>query len=72
MFNTGTVVGVGANIFGANFPEKHVPSFSWGGEANAPKYEFDKFIQTAEMVLERRKEELTEADITLLNHIYQL
>jgi UDP-N-acetylglucosamine diphosphorylase/glucosamine-1-phosphate N-acetyltransferase len=72
MFNTGTVVGVGANIFGANFPEKHVPSFSWGGEANAPKYDFDKFLQTAEMVLERRKIELSEADIAILNHIYQL
>ncbi|MCB0697975.1 MAG: glucose-1-phosphate thymidylyltransferase, partial [Chitinophagaceae bacterium] len=31
MFNTGTVVGVSANIYGGNFPEKFVPSFAWGG-----------------------------------------
>ncbi|MDD2822415.1 MAG: GlmU family protein, partial [Flavobacterium sp.] len=30
MFNTGTVVGVSANIFGSGFPRNFVPSFSWG------------------------------------------
>lgn len=72
MFNTGTVVGVGANIFGSNFPEKHVASFSWGGTENAAKYDFDKFCQTAEMVLGRRHLDLTEEDVKLLNHIYNL
>ena len=31
MFNTGTVVGVSANVFGGGFQPKHIPSFSWGG-----------------------------------------
>ena len=31
MFNTGTVVGVCANIFGTGFPRNFIPSFSWGG-----------------------------------------
>ena len=31
MFNTGTVVGVSANIFGSGFPRNFIPSFSWGG-----------------------------------------
>lgn len=33
MFNTGTVVGVSANIFGSGFPRNFVPSFSWGGSS---------------------------------------
>ncbi len=70
MFNTGTVVGVAANLFGAGFPEKHVKNFSWGGEINAPKYEFDKFLITAEMVMNRRHIDLTEEDKTLLKHIF--
>src|ERR1044071_4485832 len=30
MFNTGTVVGVGANVFDGGFPPKMVKSFAWG------------------------------------------
>jgi UDP-N-acetylglucosamine diphosphorylase/glucosamine-1-phosphate N-acetyltransferase len=70
MFNTGTVVGVAANLFGAGFPEKHVKNFSWGGENNAPKYDFDKFLITAEMVMNRRHIDLTEEDKMLLKHIF--
>ena len=33
MFNTGTVVGVSANIFGSGFPRNFVSSFSWGGHS---------------------------------------
>jgi UDP-N-acetylglucosamine diphosphorylase/glucosamine-1-phosphate N-acetyltransferase len=39
MFNTGTVVGVAANIFGAGFPRNFIPSFAWGGAQG-----FDTFI----------------------------
>jgi len=38
MFNTGTVVGVGSNIFGSDFPKKHIPSFSWGGSGVVATY----------------------------------
>ena len=72
MFNTGTVVGVSANIHGSSFPVKHVPSFSWGGSDGSAVYEFDKAIETARRVMERRKMPLTELDIAVLKHGFQL
>jgi UDP-N-acetylglucosamine diphosphorylase/glucosamine-1-phosphate N-acetyltransferase len=54
MFNTGTVVGVGANVFGGGFPPTHIPSFSWGGAEGMEEYKFDKMIETANKVYSRR------------------
>lgn len=67
MFNTGTVVGVSANVFDVGFPPKHVASFAWG---NSEKYNFDKAIETAQRVMERRGKKLSEADTKILRHIY--
>jgi len=55
MFNTGTVVGTGANIFGGGFPPKEVPSFSWGGIDGFEPYEVEKAVETARRVMERRQ-----------------
>jgi UDP-N-acetylglucosamine diphosphorylase/glucosamine-1-phosphate N-acetyltransferase len=54
MFNTGTVVGVGANIFGAGFPRTFIPSFSWGGASGFDTFKLDKFAEVAERVMGRR------------------
>jgi UDP-N-acetylglucosamine diphosphorylase/glucosamine-1-phosphate N-acetyltransferase len=54
MFNTGTVVGVGSNIFGAGFPRQFIPSFSWGGSAGFETFRLPKFGEVAERVLSRR------------------
>ncbi len=54
MFNTGTVVGVGANIFGAGFPRQFIPSFSWGGPAGFETFKLNKFAEVAERVMGRR------------------
>jgi len=54
MFNTGTVVGVGANVFGAGFPRQFIPSFSWGGAAGFETFRLDKFAEVAERVMGRR------------------
>jgi UDP-N-acetylglucosamine diphosphorylase/glucosamine-1-phosphate N-acetyltransferase len=70
MFNTGTVVGVGASIFQAGFPEKFVPSFAWGGGKDAPRYALDKFLVTAQNVMSRRNIELSTTDITILTNIF--
>lgn len=67
MFNTGTVVGVSANIFGSGFPKVFVPSFSWGG---IQEYSLKKVIEVAKIVYARRKKELTEVDIEILTHIF--
>ncbi len=55
MFNTGTVVGVSANIFGAGFPKTFVPSFSWGGAAGFETFQLPKALEIAERVMGRRQ-----------------
>ncbi|WP_347157712.1 GlmU family protein [Pontibacter chitinilyticus] len=55
MFNTGTVVGVSANIFGSGFPRNFIPSFSWGGNAGFETYQLRKVYEVAEKVMERRQ-----------------
>lgn len=55
MFNTGTVIGVSCNIFGAGMPPKFMPSFSWGGADGLSLYEFEKALEVAKTVTGRRK-----------------
>ena len=68
MFNTGTVVGVGSNIFGAGFQRNFIPSFSWGNSKT--NFTLDKALEVATNVLARRKQELTAEDTEILSHIY--
>jgi len=70
MFNTGTVIGVSANIFGAGFPRNFIPSFSWGGN-KMTTYRLDKVFEVAEKVMERRKITLTEEDKNILKIVFE-
>lgn len=70
MFNTGSIVGPGCNVFGSGFQPKHIPPFSWGGGADWQKHEFDKFIQTARSVMSRRGHELLDNEIELWKKEY--
>ena len=70
MFNTGTVVGVSANIFGSGFPRNFIPSFSWGGAAGFTIYQMKKVIEVAKVVMKRRGLELSETDICILQHVF--
>ncbi|NRR90534.1 GlmU family protein [Winogradskyella undariae] len=71
MFNTGTVVGVSANIFGSGFPRNFVPSFSWGGSKGFVTYKTNKAFEVAEVVMKRRKIELTDQDRAILEHVFE-
>lgn len=71
MFNTGTVVGVSANIFGSGFPRNFVPSFSWGGSAGFTTYKTIKAFEVAKIVMERRSIELTDMDVQILKHVFE-
>jgi UDP-N-acetylglucosamine diphosphorylase/glucosamine-1-phosphate N-acetyltransferase len=71
MFNTGTVVGVSANIFGAGFPRNFVPSYSWGGASGFTTYITSKAFQTAKIVMARRNVEFTEQDAAILTHVFE-
>lgn len=70
-FNTGTVVGVAANIFKPGFPPNHVENFSWGGMKGDEKFTISKALEVAEKVMARRKMELSASDRAILEHIYQ-
>lgn len=71
MFNTGTVVGVGANIFGGGFPPTHIPSFSWGGSEGFETYRLDKLFETAERVFSRRHLELNQTERAILERVFK-
>lgn len=72
MFNTGTVVGVSANIFGSNFPRNFVPSFTWGGHAGVKEYKLDKALETMGKVLQRRDKKMTNVDIDIIREVFEL
>ncbi|MBO4614683.1 MAG: GlmU family protein [Bacteroidales bacterium] len=71
MFNTGTVVGVSANIFGAGFPRNYVPSFSWGGASGFTDYKLDTAFEVMARVMARRHVEFTDTDKDIMRHIYE-
>lgn len=71
MFNTGTVVGVGANIFGGGFPPTHIPSFTWGGSEAMETYKLDKMLETAQRVFERRNLNVSAEDRAILEAVFQ-
>ena len=72
MFNTGTVIGVSANIYGSNFPRNFIPSFSWGGAAGLTTYALSKAFETAELVIDRKHEDFTEEDKKIMKHIFDV
>lgn len=69
-FNTGTVVGVAANIFTSGFPPNLIKSFSWGGMNIDEKYKLEKIFEVMEKVMSRRKVELTEEDKGIITYLY--
>jgi UDP-N-acetylglucosamine diphosphorylase/glucosamine-1-phosphate N-acetyltransferase len=71
MFNTGTVVGVSANIFGSGFPRNFIPCFSWGGSAGFTTYVTKKAFETARLVMNRRNVEFDEREAAILEHIFE-
>ncbi|RSK39325.1 GlmU family protein [Mangrovimonas spongiae] len=71
MFNTGTIVGVSANIFGSGFPRNFVPSFSWGGNNGFTTYLTKKAFEVAKVVMSRRNIELSETDKAILEHVFE-
>ena len=73
MFNTGTVVGVGANVFGAGFPRNFVPDFSWGGAQGYEVYSLKKMFETAGKVFARRAHRtFDENEQEILKKVFEL
>jgi len=71
MFNTGTVVGVSANIFGAGFPRQFIPSFSWGGAQGISTFQVEKAMDAINRVMERRNLALSVQERLILLHVFE-
>jgi UDP-N-acetylglucosamine diphosphorylase/glucosamine-1-phosphate N-acetyltransferase len=71
MFNTGSVVGVSANVFGSGFPPNFIPSFSWGGVPGFETYKLNKVFEVAEIVMKRREVVFDKEDKDILTAIFE-
>ena len=72
MFNTGTVVGVSANIFGSGFPRNFIPSFSWGGYSGFSVYKLLKVFDVADKVFSRRNRKFDQLEKDILTQVYDM
>lgn len=71
MFNTGTVVGVSANIFGSGFPRNFIPSFAWGGASGFSTFQIKKAFEVADVVMQRRKVAFNDIEQEILKHHFE-
>ena len=69
MFNTGSVVGVSCNLYGAGFFPKNTPSFSWGEPSSLVPFRIEKATEYANRMMERRSEKLSESEENILAHL---
>jgi hypothetical protein len=72
MFNTGSVVGIGANVFGADFPPHHIPDFSWGGASGFDTYKLNKMFETTEKVFARKNIAFDEVEKDIITKVFEL
>lgn len=72
MFNTGTVVGVSANVFGAGYPRNFIPDFAWGGAHGFEVYSIEKMFETTKKVFERRNIDFNEIEKDILSSVFDL
>lgn len=70
MFNTGTVVGVAANIFGSGYPRNFIPSFAWGGPAGIEVHSLSMALGTAAQVYGRRGLTLDAPMRSVIEHVF--
>lgn len=72
MLNTGTVIGVSANVYGAGFPRNFIPSFSMGGNHGFQEYRLKAAHEVAQLVMQRRGIEFDELEQGIMNHVFEL
>jgi UDP-N-acetylglucosamine diphosphorylase/glucosamine-1-phosphate N-acetyltransferase len=71
-FNTGTVVGVCSNVYGAGYPPKYIPSFAWGGGSKFAEHELAAALETARRAMERRGKAFGARESTILKDVFEL
>jgi len=71
MLNTGTVIGVSANVFGAGFPRNFIPSFSIGGGHGFKELRLKNGLEVAHTVMQRRDMDLDDEDRNILDAVFR-
>ncbi len=71
MFNTATLVGVSANVYGGGFPRNFIPSYAWGGADKWITFRTNKAFEVAEKMMARRGIEFTSADRSIMEYIFE-
>ncbi|HVP58163.1 MAG TPA: putative sugar nucleotidyl transferase [bacterium] len=71
-FNTGSVVGVSSNIYGADYPTKYIPSFVWGGGSEFAEHRLAAALETAKRVMERRGKTFGARERSVFASVYEL
>lgn len=72
MLNTGTVIGVSANVFGAGFPRNFIPSFAMGGNHGFKEYRLKAAYEVAELVMQRRGKKFDEAEKDIMTNVFEM
>jgi UDP-N-acetylglucosamine diphosphorylase/glucosamine-1-phosphate N-acetyltransferase len=71
MFNTGSVIGVMASVYGSGLPPKNIPSFSWVSPEGMSEYDPEKALVDARKVMGRRSRVLTSFEEKLLLAVFE-
>lgn len=72
MLNTGTVIGVSANVYGAGFPRNFIPSFSMGGNHGFKEYRLKAAYEVADLVMKRRALEFDQVEKDILAEVFEM
>jgi UDP-N-acetylglucosamine diphosphorylase/glucosamine-1-phosphate N-acetyltransferase len=67
--NTGTVIGVGCNVFGSGLTPQYIPSFSWGSEG-VKRYELEKALSDIEEWKKLKGQTISNNEKSILRYIF--
>jgi len=68
--NTGTVIGVCCNVFGAGLTPKYIPSFSWGSDG-LQRYNLDKALVDIDDWQKLKNKKISRNEKTILKYIFE-
>lgn len=69
--NTGTVIGVCCQVYGAGLLPKIIPDFTWGSTGEI-RYEFDKALKDISNWKKMKNKQLEQSEKKMLKYLYEL
>ena len=65
--NTGTFIGIGANVFNHKLIDNYIPSFSWGKDK---RVQLDSFMTTLSEMKKRREKNISSSEKEYIKQLY--